>query len=532
MTTAKDEEIFKLRGALSLARLHFEQGLYDRAEPVYRRALLFFDQGEELRQCLQCLSVLYSVKNHYSDALEMYVRLLSLNEAEYGKSDRRTVAVMREMASIYIQMGQPQKAEKIHQRATMRERDRERPTPIMAEVEDNFEGSSAGLPQFEQAEETQQRVEKVRRELRPLISGFIVDFTSNRTLMLAKLIIAGIVLVSILLVAMILPRNPQPIDVYRSIPHDYQTADDKAHLTLVTDSQCSFANEEEPPAVANFPYTQYLSDWRDVLGVIYGSIYEKQYWVYRVDDAVRDEDDRIYYGAHTAEAKVIEEMAVVKKAIESFFIVHQRYPKRISEKIVLPYINPISNLQELPSSQILTLGDRKWTTATSLKERAKFYNSLSNGNSWPDEPPLKPGSINTCSVVMISEAGEFYDFILQGGDRHGKPILTSIPGKAYIVSLQGAKDLDTPIPPVPFATKLLVRPRHVWLIKPDLNSLELHLLNHGLSYFWAFLGLCFLAYWVRKRYFEDDSSRAGKFVVYAIACAVLCGIYELSRLCP
>ena len=435
MATARDEEIFKLRSALSLARLHYEQGLYDRAEPVYRRALLFFEGGDELRQCLQCLAVLYSVWNHYSDALEMYVRLLALNENEYGKTDRRTIAVMREMASIYIQMGQPQKADKIHQKATIRERERERPAGPAYEAEDG-RSSYASISPVETAAEqrqSQDRVQKLVTEMRPLISGLQVDFNDPRTLFVAKFIIALILVLVVLTVAMVLPRSPQPIDVYRAIPHQYKTADGKALFTLDSQAQCTFKAGQE---ALTLPYSLFLSDWRDVVAFVYGSIYEKQYLSSRKEDgAVLDGDNRMYYGDNTPEAKTIEQMAVIRKAVESFFIVKQRYPKKITERILLPYTNPVTNLQELPAHQMLTIGDRKWTTATSLKERTNFYNSLLDGNPWPQEPSLRPGGINCCSVVMVSEAGEFYDFLLRGCDRNGKTLITSIPGKSYVVSV-------------------------------------------------------------------------------------------------
>ena len=137
MATAKDEEISRLRGELSAARRAYDQGQFDRAEPVYRRALLFFEQGDDLRQCLQCLAVLYSVRNQYPDALEMYIRLLSLNETEYGKTDRRSIAVMREMASIYVQMGQKGKADKLLARANIREQELESPYRAELEAEEN-----------------------------------------------------------------------------------------------------------------------------------------------------------------------------------------------------------------------------------------------------------------------------------------------------------------------------------------------------------------------------------------------------------
>ncbi|HEY9757175.1 MAG TPA: tetratricopeptide repeat protein [Oculatellaceae cyanobacterium] len=530
MATAKDEEIFKLRSALSLARLHFEQGLYDRAEPVYRRALLFFEHGDELRQCLQCLAVLYSVWNHYSDALEMYVRLLALNENEYGKTDRRTIAVMREMASIYIQMGQPQKAEKLQQKALMRERDRDR--PHASDDEDFARASSPMIAQFEQPVqmETQSEFDKLKTKLRPVISGLQVDFTNKRTLLLAKLISAAIVLVLVLLVGMILPRNPTPLDVYKSIPHEYITAGGKAKLILDSDSQCTLTSNGE---TVNLPYSQFLSDWRDVVAIMTSSIFEKQYWIARTDDqGLLDGDNHCYYGLNTPEEKTLEQMQVVKKAVESFFIVKQRYPKRISEKIVLPYINPTTHFQELPAHQILELGDRKWTTATSIKERANFYNSLLNGGTWPSEPAFRPSGINCASAVMVSAAGEFYDFILRGCDRAGKPLRACDAGASYLISLQGAKELECTPPKLPFSGEVLIRPRHVWLFQPNMSTFELEVLRHA----WTYLSGAFMALmlflWAKQRFFSTAPASANKYLIFFVIGITLAIASEISLKSP
>jgi len=542
VTTAKDEEIFKLRSALSLARLHYEQGLYDRAEPVYRRALLFFEHGEELRQCLQCLAVLYSVRNHYSDALEMYVRLLALNENEYGKTDRRTIAVMREMASIYVQMGQQPKADKIHQKATMRERERERPLIEYLEADEDGHEQVGTMPAEAADTKAQKAVEKYRDELRPLVSGLIVDFTDRRTLFLAKLIIAGILLSVVLLVAIVLPRDPSPIAVYKSIPHHYETADGRASFTLLNDNQCSFtvkstypttppSDETQNPTLITMPYSQYLSDWRDVVGILYSSIYDKLYCVSRSDEAVLDEEQRTYYGLPSPEKTVIDEMRVIKNQVGSFYIIKRKYPKVLSARIILPYTNPCTNKQEMPNSQVLTIGNQTWNTAQSLKERAKLYNLLLNGGTWPNEPTLSPGAINTCTLVMVSEAGEFYDFLIRGCDRNGKTLLTSVPGKAYIMSLQGAKDFEAPTPLVPFAGQLLVRPRHVWLLRPNLPAIETDFRQHGLSYIGGFVALCIILLWVKKRFFSAEG-KTTKYIVYASICLLLSLVYEISQRCP
>ncbi len=548
MPTAKDEEITRLRGELGLARRAYDQGQFDRAEPVFRRALLFFDHGDDLRQCLQCLAVLYSVRNQYSDALEMYVRLLSLNETEYGKTDRRSIALMREMASIYVQMGQTGKADKLLARAKIREQALERPYRAELEAEENRiaqQQSYASLEpndpaatareqeriEIQRAEElARQKREKYEEEFRPIVSGFILDFSNFRNLFIAKAIAASIVFMFIFLIAMFAPRNPDPIEVFKAIPHEYKTADGKAAFMISGDQSSTFTNKNDQ--TISMPYSLYLADWRDIVEMIYGSIYEKQYLVYRERDAVLDGDKRIYYGANTPEAKVISEMTAIKETVESYLAANGKYPDEITDQVLLPYINPVTNQPALPFSQKIKVGDRTWTTQTSLSERALFYKRIMDGAPWPQEPPLKPGGINCCCVVMVSAAGEFYDYLIRGSDRQGKTLITSAPGKPYVISLQAAKEMDEPVPPIPFENKLLVRPRHVCIMRPGLRPIELHLLSHALTYFFGLLGTGLILFWAKKTFVDGEHNHSlGKYRLYGICCFLLSLLYELSRLC-
>ncbi len=549
MATAKDEEISRLRGELTLARQAYDQGQFDRAEPVFRRALLFFEHGDDLRQCLQCLAVLYSVRNQFSETLEMYVRLLALNESEYGKTDRRSIAVMREMASVYLQMGQKGKADKMIARAHIREEELERPYRAELEAEENriaqqqsyaflepndpvaTAAQAERLDMERQQELARQKREKHEQEVRPLISGFIVDFSNFKNLFIAKAISASIVIMFIFMIAMFAPHNPDPIDVFRAIPHEYQTADGKGTFTLTADSNCKFANNEDKSV--SLPYMMYLADWRDVVNMMYGAVYEKPYLVFRQADAVLDSDKRIYYGAHTPEAAVINEMSETKKMAETYTAANGKYPDEITEQVMLPYLNPITKIPSLPFCQKIKVGDRTWTTETSLEERKLFYSKLLDGNPWPNEPPLKPGGINCCSVVMVSAAGEFYDYLIRGSDRNGQTLSTSTPGKPYLISLQNAEAFEQPTPPIPFENKLVVRPRYVCLMRPGVSDLELHLVNHALTYLFGLLGTCLILFWAKNTYIDgEDYLQLKKFWVYGLSCYGLCVLLELSKLCP
>jgi hypothetical protein len=226
-------------------------------------------------------------------------------------------------------------------------------------------------------------------------------------------------------------------------------------------------------------------------------------------------------------------MAEVKKTVEIYLTANGKYPDELTDQIMLPYLNPITKLPALPFSQKIKVGDRTWTTETSLEERKLFYSRLAEGKPWPNEPPLKPGGINCCSVQMVSAAGEFYDYLIRGSDRHGNTLSTSTPGKPYLISLQNAKVFEKPTPPIPFENKLLVRPRYVCLMRPGVSDFEIHFLNHALTYIVALIGTCLILFWAKNTFIDgEDIRRLKRLWVYGLGCYGLCLLFELSRLCP
>jgi tetratricopeptide (TPR) repeat protein len=549
MASATEEEIAKLRSLLQVARQQYQEGLFDKAEPVFKRALFFFTEGAELRQSLECLTNIYAIQRNYAEALESAIGLLALNEKEFGKNDKRTIAVLKEIADIYTEAGQPQKAEGMQKKAHAREKAAERgeidPTDTSSTYK-TLDTEPAEEPEEKQPLSPREKVQSYLDQLRPIISAITLDLSDYRTSFYAKLIATVIVILLLIAIAGFLPRSQSALDVYSSIPHNYETADHNASFKLIDSSNCVFqrnlekgsGNNSEPedpnvPKKMEMAYSQYLPDWRDAWAMTFGNIYEKEYWVQRRDDAILDEDGRTYYGHEGKEYKILDQMTDIRNAVDAFIKKTGKYPDHLTKEMVRPLSNPFTGQAELPTCQTVEVGNNKCTTQYSLEERANFYRSLTDGGSWKGEPPLHPGAINTCYVLARSEAGEFYDFIVRGCDRHGKTLQTSEPGKSYILSVSGAKEFSLPVPAVPFSGKLLVRPRRVWLIAPEIGSLSLYFARHGLSYLWGALALGFLVYCLRKKLIlEEWEDSDYKFISYIAGCAVMIIIYEFSLGCP
>ncbi|ATB39480.1 hypothetical protein CYFUS_004924 [Cystobacter fuscus] len=106
----------------NLALLYREQGLYDRAEPLYLRALALHEAalGERhpnVATLLNNLAILYQAQGLYDRAEPLYLRALSLREAALGESHPDVAQTLHNLASLYREQGLYDRAEPLFLRA-------------------------------------------------------------------------------------------------------------------------------------------------------------------------------------------------------------------------------------------------------------------------------------------------------------------------------------------------------------------------------------------------------------------------------
>ena len=105
-----------------LAGLYREQGRYEQAELLYRRALHLWEQAPaqaypEMADLLNDLAILYLEQGHYKQAEPLLQRALHLDKQMFGQKHRKVAARLNNLAGLYLEQGNRQQAESLLQRA-------------------------------------------------------------------------------------------------------------------------------------------------------------------------------------------------------------------------------------------------------------------------------------------------------------------------------------------------------------------------------------------------------------------------------
>lgn len=107
------QNLIKLSQAIS----SFYAGDFESAEPVFREGAAFFQEGsEELSECLQRLSTIYTEWGRPSDAARLNVRLLAIMRKVQGANSPELEPIMLQLADLYERMGRMDESMQMLQR--------------------------------------------------------------------------------------------------------------------------------------------------------------------------------------------------------------------------------------------------------------------------------------------------------------------------------------------------------------------------------------------------------------------------------
>lgn len=271
-----------------------------------------------------------------------------------------------------------------------------------------------------------------------------------------------------------LPRKATQQETFLSQPHKYRSADGSCLFWLVNSSDCEFAAGKDR---INMTYRFYLNDWRDAVELAFGTLSQKQYWLYQTIDGVIDDNNNALYASDASESKLADRLELIGQYADMCWLKKNRYPDlptRTKASFNLEYDNPFTKEKEVPSFQTLTIGDGN-SEEDDDKARAKLYSDLSFGGTWKDAPEAHPGQIRCCAVHFLNPRGDTQGFIVQIIGADGKPLRGNRSGTSFFYALENGKQFKTSAisdkPQLPFKGQSGIKPIVVWyfLNKPDAN---------------------------------------------------------------
>jgi tetratricopeptide (TPR) repeat protein len=127
-----------------LAQVLYHQQRYDEAEPLARWALSVREADKQARpdavsQCLYVLGRIQSARKKYAEAEQFHLRSLALQEKSWGRDHINTIAVLDQLAVVYIEQAKYSDAESIYLRSiAILERNTPAGNPDLAETAQKY----------------------------------------------------------------------------------------------------------------------------------------------------------------------------------------------------------------------------------------------------------------------------------------------------------------------------------------------------------------------------------------------------------
>lgn len=106
----------------SLANVLFHQDKFDRAEPLYRKALIIRERTlphdhEDVATCCNNLAAILFKRENYKEAEDLYIRTLNIREKQDGKNSKGVANVLYQLGMVFHAQNRFEKAEDYYKQA-------------------------------------------------------------------------------------------------------------------------------------------------------------------------------------------------------------------------------------------------------------------------------------------------------------------------------------------------------------------------------------------------------------------------------
>ena len=330
-------------------------------------------------------------------------------------------------------------------------------------------------------------------------------------------VMAAAVIGSVFCLYNFIPRKLTPDEAFRAMQHKYISVDSSKTFNLLDESTCEFAvGENKLKARLKF----YLDDWRDAVDLSLGKAGQRQFWMYKTDDGLVDENDSKLYLHGGPEIQIANKLDIVGQYAALVYTRTKKYPASgdlIGGAADLHYLNPFSKKKEVPSFHSIVVGKGITVSLDADHARTKFYDELLAGEIPKDTPKTHPGEIRCYAVDFLSPRGTIQAFIVQLIGKDGKPITSAKARTSYLYALEDGKEYKAVGPPtLPYNGEQGIRPTVVWLLMDKLDSNFVLLLTMAPVVIFTILSFIFL---VMSFLIPRGLGRAVAVVLLA-ACAI------------
>lgn len=258
-----------------------------------------------------------------------------------------------------------------------------------------------------------------------------------------KYIAAGgafLLLIFALINLLLQPKLVDPFEEYLTMPHRYHTIEDTRHLDFTKANSCTFTMDNDQ---REMPVRYYLGDWREACEMAFRSLFERQHWLLKQHDGLKEIGGLMYYATSGSVGGLVKEALALATAANQWYYKHGAYPIELEPLIVSPYdgryANPFQSAVDQPQFVETSTLDTQASLNSGHVLMNEMYARLKSGAFLTVTPELHPGSIVWNNIVVPCDNSSINSMVIRIANADGRFISGEKPGTVFMLILENGK---------------------------------------------------------------------------------------------
>jgi len=452
----------QLDGLLYMAGRAFENADYLAAQRHYEDAMDMMERNglSETEQALNCFKNLAAI--YYSDgkldkAITAYSRLVVTSEKLLGEGNRDVIANMFILAKVCDGAGATEDAASIYNRV-LRLADQHLPKGdiLIKHIREAQTIRSAPQKEFKQKVTALELPKPAFKETMETLVGGGEPGGRKHLLKKNQVIIStiGSLLIAVLAAGWFMwmtagttfqaPTAPNLLgEAFKVEGQTFRTADGKVNLSV---GEQSTGTLKTPVESIQFKYKTIDFSFEGMQTLLLGAFARKEFWLEQTPGGLAGPNGFTVFTDDAPEVKTVEQMRTLGAHLEEYYAKNGTFPPRLEKWTGDPavkLINASTKQDMIPTYQLMSKFQIVYPGVSNVED---FPKNLALGEPWNNAPESGPSGINTFAIVTDKKVDdEFYrvsNVFMQGFDRKGKVIPSSVPGVCYYYGAMPANHME------------------------------------------------------------------------------------------
>ncbi|MBA3860245.1 MAG: hypothetical protein C0507_25340 [Cyanobacteria bacterium PR.3.49] len=452
----------QLDGLLYMAGRAFDNADYLAAQRHFEDALDMMErnglsESEQALACFKNLAAIYYSDGKLDKAITAYSRLVVTSEKLLGEGNRDVIANMFILAKVCDGAGATEDAANIYSRVLrLAEQNLPKGDILIKHIREAAAIRSAPQKEFKQKVTALELPKPAFKETMETLVGGGEPGGRKHLLKKNQVILStiGSLVVAVIAAGWFLwmtagttfqaPTAPEFLtDAFKVEGQAFRTADGKVNLTI---GEHNTGTLKTPLETLQFTYKTIDFSLEGMQTLVLGAFARKEFWLEQTPSGLAGPNGFLVHTDEAPEVKTVEQMRALGAHLEELYAKNGTFPPRLEKWTGDPavkLINAITKQDMIPTYQLMSKFQIVYPGVSNVEE---FPKNLALGEQWNNAPEAGPGGINTFAIVTDKKVDdEFYrvsHVFMQGFDRKGKVIPSSVPGVYYFYCAMPANHME------------------------------------------------------------------------------------------